>query len=219
MIWSVFKIFLSNVFSFGTIRENFKKGVKGVLKNIGVFLLTLYLVGVFFILIFSFMTAFGDALLEADKLEYMPVIILIFGLVAGIFFGLISAATNYYTGCGEEQFLSMPLRPIDIFGAKMGVTSVTDLILGIAIVLVSSIIYGFKAKLLANPLFYIGAISTLVGIIAVSLLLIYGILVLLVYFIPKLRKRNTLTSIASGLIIIFAFGYVKFTSISLLILE
>ena len=212
MIWNVFKIFISNVFSFGSFRENFKKGAKGIFKNIGIILLVFYFVVIAFLMIFSYMSTFSNVLLEANKIEYMPVIILMFGLLAGIFFGFISAATNYFTGCGEEQFLSMPLRPIDIFGAKIGVTSVTDLILGVVIVLVSGVIYAFKAKLLANPLFYVGLLSTVAGITSVSLLLIYGILVLVVYFIPKLRKRNILTSFASCLIILFAFFYIKLTA-------
>lgn len=212
MIWNVFKIFISNVFSFGSFRENFKKGAKGIFKNIGIILLVFYFVVIAFLMIFSYMSTFSNVLLEANKIEYMPVIILMLGLLAGIFFGFISAATNYFTGCGEEQFLSMPLRPIDIFGAKIGVTSVTDLILGVVIVLVSGVIYAFKAKLLANPLFYVGLLSTVAGITSVSLLLIYGILVLVVYFIPKLRKRNILTSFASCLIILFAFFYIKLTA-------
>ena len=48
MIWNVFKIFISNVFSFGSFRENFKKGAKGIFKNIGIILLVFYFVVIAF---------------------------------------------------------------------------------------------------------------------------------------------------------------------------
>ena len=42
-LWSVFKIFASNIFSFGNFAEGFKKGIKGILKNILVIVMFLYL--------------------------------------------------------------------------------------------------------------------------------------------------------------------------------
>ena len=211
-MWSLFKIMSSNIFSFGSFIEGFKKGVKGVLKNIFVILITIYLIvvaGGMYILI---MNNLGNNLLASGDIEKMPVYIMFIALCVVFFFGFVSAATNYYTGCGEEQFLAMPLKPVDIFGAKVGVTAITDASFGAAVVIVGSIIYGIKAQLFTNPLFYLGMISTTLAIVSISLFVIYGLLILVLMLFPKMRKRSILTGVATVLIFIFVCGYSFFSS-------
>ena len=129
-----------------------------------------------------------------------------------MFFGFIAAATNYYTGMGEEQFLSMPLNPVEIFGAKVAVTAASDLILGAAIMLVGGIIYGIKAGLVTHPLFYVGLIITTFTVEAIAVFVIYALLLLFLNVIPKLRNRTILTSLATVLLICFVFAYSIFSS-------
>ena len=146
-LWSLFKIMSSNIFSFGSFIEGFKKGVKGVLKNILVILLTIYIIAVAGGMYVMIMNNLGNNLLASGDIEKMPVYIMFIALCVVFFFGFISAATNYYTGCGEEQFLAMPLKPVDIFGAKVGVTAITDASFGAAVAIVGSIIYAANKKL------------------------------------------------------------------------
>ena len=211
-LWSVFKIFASNIFSFGNFAEGFKKGIKGILKNILVIVMFLYLAVVSGGMYIFMMNSIGNGLLASGDIHLMPVLILSVALIIVIAFGFVSAATNYYTGCGEEQFLSMPLNPIDIFGAKVGVTAITDAILGVLIVVVGGIIYAIKAKLLANPLFYVGLIAVSLAICSVTLLIIYGLMILVLSLFPRLRSKGLLTGVATGLILLFVIVYSLFSS-------
>ncbi|MCR4900297.1 MAG: hypothetical protein K5907_05725 [Treponema sp.] len=212
MLWPLFKIFSSNSFSLGMFLENFKKGIKGILRNILYIALLGYFIvvaGGLFILI---MTRVGNGLVNSGDIEKMPVFIIFAALAAVLFFGFISAATNYYTGSGEEQFLSMPLNPVEIFGAKVAVTAVSDLILGAAIMLVGGIIYGIKAGLVTHPLFYVGLLVTILAVESIAVLVIYTLLLLFLNVIPKLRNRSILTSLATVLLLCFVFAYSLFSS-------
>ena len=72
MLWPLFKILSSNSFSFGMFLENFKKGIKGILKNLLYIALIIYFIvvaGGLFILI---MTRVGNGLLNSGDIEKMP---------------------------------------------------------------------------------------------------------------------------------------------------
>lgn len=212
MLWPLFKIFSSNSFSFGMFLENFKKGIKGILKNLLYIALIIYFIvaaGGIFILM---MSRIGNGLVNSGDIEKMPVFIMFAALAAVMFFGFIAAATNYYTGSGEEQFLSMPLNAVEIFGAKVAVTAVSDLILGAAIMLVGGIIYGIKAGLVTHPMFYVGLLVTIFAVEAIAIFVIYALLLLFLNVIPKLRNRSILTSLATVLLLFFVFVYSIYSS-------
>ena len=212
VFWSVFKIFASNIFSFGAFLEGFKKGIKGILKNILIILLFIYLVGVAGGMYILIMNALGNGLVNTGDIQKMPILILFTALALVFFFGFVSAATNYYTGCGEEQFLSMPLRPVEIFGAKVGVTAITDAILGAVIVIVGGIIYASKAHLFTNPLFYVGLIALVLAVSSLCLLVIYGLMILILTLVPKFRSKGLLTSVATVLIVTLVMIWSLFSS-------
>ena len=211
-LWPLFKILASNNFSLGTFFEGFKKGIKGILKNLLVIALVIYFVVVAGGMYVALMNMLGNGLLNTGDIEKMPVVVIFSAFCIVLFFGFISAATNYYTGSGEEQFLAMPLRPVEIFGAKVGVTAITDAALGAVVVIVGSIIYGIKAELLTKPLFYVGMLVTTCAIVSIALFLIYGLLMIFLLIIPKLRKRSILTGIATTLVFVFVCVYSFFSS-------
>ena len=206
-LWPLFKILASNNFSIGTFFEGFKKGIKGILKNILIIILILYFVVVAGGMYITVMNLLGNGLVNSGDIEKMPVVIIFAAFCLVLFFGFISAATNYYTGSGEEQFLSMPLKPLDIFGAKAGVTAITDASLGAVVVIVGSVIYGMKAGLLTKPLFYVGMLLTTCAIVSICLFLIYTLMILALLICPKLRKRNILTGLATVLVFVFVCCY------------
>jgi len=211
-LWPLFKIFASNSFSFGVFLENFKKGIKGILKNLLYIALIIYFIVFAGGLFVKIMTNVGNSLVSSGDIEKMPVFIIFASLMAVLFFGFIAASTNYYTGAGEEQFLAMPLNHVEIFGAKVAVTAVSDLLLGAAIMLAGGIIYGIKAALVTKPLFYLGLFVTILAVEAIAVLIIYGLLLLFLNLIPKLRNRTVLTSLATVLLLCFVFCYSMFST-------
>ncbi len=211
MTTSVFRIFASNIFSFNGITDNFKKGGKGIAKSILLGILFLYVMVVFVAMYSVLMYSIYGSLKTANTTGLMPVLCMIAAVCVIFFFGLSSVATNYFTGNGEEQFLSMPITPSQLFGAKFGVSVASDALLGFGVFAIGSAIYGYNEHLLTNPLFYVGVIVSSLTISLVAIAVIYFVLIMLLFFVPALRKKNFLTGIASVFIIAFAacYGYIN----------
>ena len=69
MILPLFKILASHFFSFGTFFEGFKKGVKGILKNILVIVLILYFIVVAGGMYIAVMNSVGNGLVNSGDIE------------------------------------------------------------------------------------------------------------------------------------------------------
>lgn len=207
MTFSLFKILFSNMVSFDDVIANFKKGPKGIAKNLLIFLLFVYCFGVFGLLYVNTMLNMYNGLVAAGKTYIMPVAAVFVALVITFFFGFLSVATNYCTGSGEEQLLAMPLSAKQIFTAKFWISVVSDSIFGVLLLAVAAIIYGAKEGLFTKPGFYVGFIVSALTLCLVSIAVIFGLFVIILTFIPALRKKNIMQGVASFLVIIFAgFG-------------
>lgn len=207
MLFSVFKIFASNIFSFGKFLENFKNGKKGITKNILIILCFIYCVVVLGGMYIVMLTSNYKNLKALGQTELMPLISLFMSSVMIFVFGFFSASTNYYTGNGEEQFLCMPLKPVHIFGAKFSVTFITDAVLGIFIQIVAACIYGYDNHLFKYSSFYLGTIISALTVSALVIFVIYFLLIVILKLIPSLRKKTILSGVASVFLILFSLGY------------
>lgn len=203
MIFKLFKILASNIFSFGGVFESLKKGPKEIIKNILLGLLLIYAFGMFFVMYVMNINAIYKYLAAINQTSYMPVVALIFATFFIFFFGFTSVASNYYTGTGDEQLLCMPITPTQLFSAKFAVSFVTDAIFGGVLFAIAAGIYGINQHLLANPLFYLGTLVTTISFSSIMITVIYLLLILVLLFIPKLRKKAFLNGISSFFIIIF----------------
>lgn len=207
MTTSLFKIFATNIFSFNGMTDSIKKGWKGIIKAILLGLLFLYVVVVFIGMYSMIMFSIYSSLKDAGTTNLMPVISMIAAFCVIFFFGISSVATNYFTGNGEEQFLSMPVTPAQFFGAKFGVSVISDAFIGFGFFAISSGIYGYNEHLLTKPLFYVGTLVSAAAISLIAIAFIYFLLIILLYFVPALRKKSILTGVASVFIIAFAACY------------
>ncbi len=207
MIFSIFKIFISNLFSFGGAFGEIKKGPKGIAKIIGIGLLVVFCS--FSFISMTLMSTYNIyTFYKSMDMPQMTVFFLMASCVMVLcFFGFASIAGNYITGSGEEQLLAMPIKPFDLFGAKFLVSLVTDAILGVVILATGSIFYGILEGLVRNPLFYVGLLVNIVAIPLISISVIYTLLVLVFYFFPVLRKKSLLSLIATVFIILFIFCF------------
>lgn len=204
MTFSVFKLLFSNVYSFGDFAANFKKGPKGVIKNILIILLALYCIAVFVALFALSMISIYGALKTSGKTYVMPGYGLILGLMITLFFGFLSVATNYYTGSGEEQLLCLPLKPKEIFGGKFALSVVTDSVFAALLMIICAIIYAANEGLFTNPLFYIGVIVSILTVCVVSCFVIYLLFIAVLTLFPALRKKSLMQGIATVIAICFS---------------
>lgn len=207
MIYKLFKILNSSSFSFSGIVEGFKKGPKGIIKSIFLILVLLYVLCVMVGMYTVYMIGIYKYLATNGNQQMMPVIAMMVALAVIMFFGFTSVASTYYTGTGEEFLMSLPISSKQFFGAKFAVSFVSDAVFGIGMFAIASIVYGYNEGLLTNPLFYLGFIVTALSFSITSVFIIYLLFILILYFIPALRKKKLLTIVASILVICFCMLY------------
>ena len=212
MIYKLFKILNQGAYNFSGIFGEFKKGPKGIVKAIFLILFTIYVFAVMIGMYTLYMIGTYKYLAENGNQQFMPFISMMVALMVIMFFGFTSVASTYYTGTGEEFLMSLPLTPGQFFGAKFAVSFVSDAIMGVGMFAISSIVYGYNEGLLTNPLFYLGFLVTALAFSLTAVFVIYLLFILILYFIPVLRKKKVMTVIATILLIAFCLFYALLNS-------
>ena len=209
MLYKLFKILNANSLStsFGTITDGFKKGPKGIIKSLFLILAFLYVFGVMIAMYSLYMVGTYKYLAANGNQQMMPLISMLVAVAVIMFFGFTSVASTYYTGTGEEFLMSLPLTSAQFFGAKFAVSFVSDAIMGIGMFAISSFVYGYNEGLLVNPLFYLGFLISAIAFSVTSVFIIYLLFILILYFVPALRKKKLLTAVATILLIVFCMFY------------
>ena len=207
MFYNLFKILNTSTLNLGGFLEGFKKGPKGIIKNIFIILFAIYVIAVMIGMYTAYMIATYKLLAASGNQEAMPFITMLVALLVIMFFGFTSVAASYYTGSSEEFLMSLPLTPGQFFGAKFAVSFVSDAIMGLGMFAISSIVYGANEGLLTNPLFYIGFLVAALGFSLAAVFAIYLLFILILYFIPALRKKKLMTVVATVLLIAFCIFY------------
>ena len=206
-MFKLFKILNQGLFNFSASFGDFKKGPKGVIKAIVMGLLLLYVFAVMIGMYTVYMIGTYKYLASTGTQQFMPFISMMVALMVIMFFGFTSVASTYYTGTGEEFLMSLPLTPGQFFGAKFAVSFVSDAIMGVGMFAISSFVYGYNEGLLTNPLFYIGFLVAALAFSLTAVFIIYLLFILILYFIPALRKKKVMTVIATILLIAFCLFY------------
>ena len=207
MFYNLFKILNTSTLNVGGFLEGFKKGPKGIIKNIFIILFAIYVIAVMIGMYTAYMIATYKFLAASGNQETMPFITMLVALLIIMFFGFTSVAASYYTGSSEEFLMSLPLTPGQFFGAKFAVSFVSDAIMGLGMFAISSIVYGANEGLLTNPLFYIGFLVAALAFSLAAVFAIYLLFILILYFIPALRKKKLMTVVATVLLIAFCIFY------------
>lgn len=207
MLYKLFKLLNSSSFSASGVSINFKKGPKAIAKSILWILLFLYVFGVMIVMYSLYMVGTYKYLAASGNQQFMPLISMLVAVAVIMFFGFTSVASTYYTGKTEELIMSLPISSSKFFEAKFAVSFVSDAIMGLGMFAISSIVYGYNEGLLTNPLFYLGFLVSALAFSLVSVFVIYLLFILILYFIPALRKKKLLTVVATILIIVFCCFY------------
>ena len=207
MMYKLFKILNLGSFSFSNFTEGFKKGPKGIIKNIFIILFAIYVFAVMIGMYTAYMVGTYKYLASEGNQEFMPFVSLMVAVAVIMFFGFTSVASSYYTGTSEEFLMSLPLTSAQLFEGKFAVSFVSDAIMGVGMFTISSIVYGYNEGLLTNPLFYLGFLITAFAFSVTAVFIIYLLFIVLLYFIPALRKKKLLTGVATVLLIAFCICY------------
>ena len=207
MFYNLFKILNTNTLNVGGFLEGFKKGPKGIIKNLFIILFAVYVLAVMIGMYTAYMIATYNYLAASGNQGAMPFISMLVALLIIMFFGFTSVAASYYTGSSEEFLMSLPLTPGQFFGAKFAVSFVSDAIMGLGMFAISSFVYGANEGLLTNPFFYLGFLVAALAFSLTAVFVIYLLFILILYFIPALRKKKLMTVVATVLLIAFCIFY------------
>ncbi len=207
MLYKLFKLLNSSSLNASGVSINFKKGPKAIIKSLLWILLFLYVFGVMIVMYTLYMIGTYKYLAVNGNQHYMPLITMLLSVAVIMFFGFTSVASTYYTGKTEELIMSLPITSAKFFEAKFAVSFVSDAIMGLGMFAISSIVYGWNEGLLTNPLFYLGFLVSALAFSVLSVFIIYLLFILILYFIPALRKKKLLTVVATILIIVFCMFY------------
>lgn len=207
MLYKLFKLLNSSSLSASGVSINFKKGPKAIAKSLLWILLFLYVFGVMIVMYTLYMIGTYRFLAANGNQQYMPLITMLLSIAVIMFFGFTSVASTYYTGSAEELIMSLPISSAKFFEAKFAVSFVSDAIMGLGMFTISSIVYGWNEGLLTNPLFYVGFLVSALAFSVLSVFIIYLLFILILYFIPALRKKKLLTVVATILVIAFCMFY------------
>lgn len=190
MLYKLFKLLNSSSLSASGVSINFKKGPKAIAKSLLWILLFLYVFGVMIVMYTLYMIGTYRFLAANGNQQYMPLITMLLSIAVIMFFGFTSVASTYYTGSAEELIMSLPISSAKFFEAKFAVSFVSDAIMGVGMFTISSIVYGWNEGLLTNPLFYLGFLVSALAFSVVSVFVIYFLFIVILYFIPALRKKK-----------------------------
>lgn len=207
IIFKLSKIMASGSSIFTQLTSNIKKGPKGIIKTVLLALLALYLICVLCGMYIVFMVNTYKILSAAGNTHFMPLISMVMATFVILFFGFTSVAASYYTGTTEEFLITLPLTPAHFFGAKFLLAFVSEAVFALGMFIIGSAVYGYYEKLLTKPMFYLGTIFCGLSFSVTAVFLIYFIFIVILYFIPALRKRKLLSGLATVCVILFASGY------------
>ncbi|MBN1648761.1 MAG: hypothetical protein JW874_12075 [Spirochaetales bacterium] len=189
---SLCRLMLRVFFGFSRFRR--AKNWKQVLAMAGIALLLVYGIG-------SVMAAFISVNM-ANYIAFKPIgleglmvlnNLVLISLVSFVF-GLITAMSVYFLSEAEIGFLALPLRPWQLFSAKMLVVYVSEVLISILILLPLLIIFGIKEQ---PPLqFYLFGLLGSLALPVVPICLMFFVIVPLVRVFRFLRRRSVMLLIA-----------------------
>lgn len=207
------KLFLDNRFSLKDFISNFRKGGKEAGKNIAYIALFLYVAVIFGGMLFFYVTSMYGTFKEADLQSFVILLLSVSATLITLLFGFLQALSMYVTNSTEENLLALPLTPVSLFAAKFLQIYVMELILGAAILLFGSGIYGYFEGLLTSPVFYVSALIGSLTLPLIPVTITFILLVAVFSFGRSAVNKKILSTISTvvliGVMLGFNFVYQK----------
>ncbi|HOE09290.1 MAG TPA: hypothetical protein PLV89_10515 [Treponemataceae bacterium] len=201
------KLFLDNRFSLKDFLQNFRKGGKETGKNIAYIALFLYVAVVFGGMLFFYVTTLYGTFKEAGIQSFVLLLLSISATFLTLIFGFLQALSMYVTNSTEENLLALPLSPKSLFAAKFLQIYVIELLLGAAILLFGTGIYGFYEGLLTSPVFYITAITGSLTLPLIPITITFILLVAIFSAGKSALNKKVLTVISTVMLIGVMLGF------------
>ena len=196
------KLYLSQIFSFNSIKEGFTQGGKKVIKSIALILLILYCASVFGYFYVSIANILYNSTAQNGMSHLFPLMLGFVILVITFIFGFLTTLGTYSSAQTEEFLLSMPLTDKQFFLAKFISTYICELPVSFALIIIGVVIYGKNEGLLANPLLYLSVLVNTIVIPLIVLAVCYVLVVLILNIFSFLKNKTLLIGISTGCLLL-----------------
>ena len=200
--FSLVRLFLRSTFDFSLPSKNELKRPKTIAKTLGIIFLALFLI-----------IDLGFVFVESSIAQYKILKplglqdLMLFNASTAAFimvfiFSLLTALSFFSGAASEAAFLSMPIAPAELLGAKMMTVYLLESLFGILVFLIPVITYGIYE---ASPILYwIAGVLNAFAIPIIPTALAYLLLVPLMKASKLFRNRNTIFYVSSFIGVAFA---------------
>lgn len=200
MFFVLLKTQLNNRYGITSLKSNFKYDKKAFRKQISMFLIIvftmLYLLGFYSFLVYK--------LLEVTKAAGMAEVILIMTISASMMvimlLGLIFILGFLFFAKDSEFLATLPIKPSAVFASKFVQIYINELIFALAFLVPPVVIYGYSMGM--GVLFYIKALVVILFVPATPLLISSLLSMLLMGFVSRTRRRDTIMIIGGVLMLV-----------------
>jgi ABC-2 type transport system permease protein len=185
--------------------EFFRQGPKGVAKGVGYAALFIYVI-VVFAAMFVLQSVSAYTALKPLGLERLVILngsVAATAIVAVI--GFITVLTTYYTSGAEQQLLSLPIRPRDLFSVKFIMTYLAEAALALLLLASSMGVYAWFEH--PGALYYVYGVLIALATPLLPLALLYCIFVPVMSLSPFFRRKDTVMLVGGVLGIGLAIGW------------
>ncbi len=186
--FSLLRLYVVSVYNPRAIIDLLKQGPKGIAKALGILILVIYGLASFssIMLVSSYSSYAGLKPLGLEQLVLLNAISSSTAIV--IVIGFAASLATYFLSGAESSFLSMPLAPRALFGAKFAMTYLTEALLGSLMLAVSCGVYAYFES--PPPLFYLYAFLIAAATPLLPLSFFYFILVPLMSGLRFFRRKD-----------------------------
>lgn len=139
-----------------------------------------------------------------NLLASLVTVIFAMACVAIILFGLVPMVSYLYFSRDNEFMMSLPVRPSTIFLAKLTVVYLTEMVVGVIVMIPALITVGIAVGM--NAWYYVIVVIAAVIVPAVPMVLISIIAIPLMYAVSFFRNKGAFASVVMILLFAIVFG-------------
>ncbi len=191
------KLYLSQMLSFGALKDGFSQGIRKALKSIGIIIVALYCAGVFGFMYIAIAQMFYESLSAAGMTNMFPLLQGFAVTLITFIFGFLTTLGTYTSVQNEELLLSLPLKDKQLFLSKYLSSYICELPITFLLVTIGAIIYGKNEGLLLQPMLYLSIIVTSIAVPLLVLSLCYILVILILSTFSFLKNKTLLIGIST----------------------
>lgn len=203
MFFILLKTQLNNRFGITALKSNMKYDKKAFRKQIGMMIAVLfsiiYLAGFYTFLMYKF---FGVTL-SAGMPELVLIISILATMTVILILGLVFMLGTLFFAKDSEFLATLPVKPTAVFASKFAQVYLNELASSLIFLLPPFLIYGISLGM--GVLYYVKAVLILLLVPTIPLLISALLAMLMMNFVSKTRRRDTLLVVISILSIVLVF--------------